>query len=236
MSTRQTLGHSCATPTRSQSKTKQGEMEDPTNGCATETQCDLHHGLFAGGGGPGIGLPVLGRVCPALAVGLASKRTMVGSGSPVDTKASAAESLSSVSGNWKRSARILFVLCAAKLLMNGFFARLLILEAGKRAVGREPSLQGLPESVTSVPKWWTQFGQGDDQHQNLAEGTPSRWRLITRPRPASSSPCSAPVPTVSIRRPKPATTKRQVEDGLTAIKEAKARAAAGSSRGKGMPF
>ena len=52
------------------------------------------------------------------------------------------------------------MLCAAKLLMNGFFARLLILEAGKRAVGREPALHGLPESVTSVPKWWTQFRPG----------------------------------------------------------------------------
>jgi hypothetical protein len=44
-----------------------------------------------------------------------------------------------------------------RMLTNGFFARMLILESGKRGDGQEPRLLDLPERVLSSAEWWENF-------------------------------------------------------------------------------
>jgi hypothetical protein len=44
-----------------------------------------------------------------------------------------------------------------RMLTNGFFARMIILECGKRSPGQEPSIQALPGRVLQTAKWWAEF-------------------------------------------------------------------------------
>jgi len=44
-----------------------------------------------------------------------------------------------------------------RMLTNGFFARMLILESGKRSKGQEPSIRDIPERAFSTAKWWSEF-------------------------------------------------------------------------------
>lgn len=46
------------------------------------------------------------------------------------------------------------------MLIDGFFSRLIILEAGQRGVGQEAIAKELPESVLRVAKWWKEFSLG----------------------------------------------------------------------------
>jgi len=47
-----------------------------------------------------------------------------------------------------------------RMLTNGFFARMLILECGSRGKGQEPSIQDLPASILETAKWWADFHPG----------------------------------------------------------------------------
>lgn len=47
-----------------------------------------------------------------------------------------------------------------RMLTNGFFARMVILECGKRGKGQEPSIRELPDSVVATAKWWSDFRAG----------------------------------------------------------------------------
>ena len=47
-----------------------------------------------------------------------------------------------------------------RMLTNGFFARMLILECGRRGKGQEPSIRGLPEPVLETARWWAEFRPG----------------------------------------------------------------------------
>ncbi len=53
-----------------------------------------------------------------------------------------------------------------RMLTNGFFARMLILEAGQRGNGQEPSIRDLPPRVIETARWWTEFspGKGNLEH------------------------------------------------------------------------
>jgi len=53
-----------------------------------------------------------------------------------------------------------------RMLTNGFFARMLILEAGQRGAGQEPSIRDLPPRVIETARWWTEFspGKGNLEH------------------------------------------------------------------------
>jgi hypothetical protein len=53
-----------------------------------------------------------------------------------------------------------------RMLTNGFFARMLILESGPRSKGQEPSIRPLPPRVLAVAKWWADFcpGTGNLEH------------------------------------------------------------------------
>jgi hypothetical protein len=48
-----------------------------------------------------------------------------------------------------------------RMLTNGFFARMIILEAGERAPGQEPSIRDLPPRVLETAKWWAEFQPGE---------------------------------------------------------------------------
>ena len=48
-----------------------------------------------------------------------------------------------------------------RMLTNGFFARMIILEAGPRASGQEPAIRELPPRVLATAKWWADFRPGD---------------------------------------------------------------------------
>lgn len=56
-----------------------------------------------------------------------------------------------------------------RMLTNGFFARMLILEATQRGVGQEPSICELPPRVLETAMWWAGFRPGG----NLANSHPS---------------------------------------------------------------
>jgi len=47
-----------------------------------------------------------------------------------------------------------------RMLTNGFFARMIILEAGPRGTGQEPSIRDLPARVLATAKWWADYQPG----------------------------------------------------------------------------
>ena len=47
-----------------------------------------------------------------------------------------------------------------RMLTNGFFARMVIVEAGPRCEGQEPKIIELPPRVLETAKWWAAFGPG----------------------------------------------------------------------------
>ena len=47
-----------------------------------------------------------------------------------------------------------------RMLTNGFFARMLILEASQRGTGQEPAIRELPSRVLATAKWWADFRPG----------------------------------------------------------------------------
>ncbi len=53
-----------------------------------------------------------------------------------------------------------------RMLTNGFFARMLILESGPRSEGQEPSIRALPPRVRSTAHWWAQYRPGTGNLQN----------------------------------------------------------------------
>lgn len=48
-----------------------------------------------------------------------------------------------------------------RMLTNGFFARMIILECGKRSPGQEPRIEPLPARVLETAKWWADFRPGN---------------------------------------------------------------------------
>jgi hypothetical protein len=49
---------------------------------------------------------------------------------------------------------------SAKMLSNGFFARMLILEASKRGQGQEATVRDIPEPILKTAQWWANFKPG----------------------------------------------------------------------------
>jgi hypothetical protein len=47
-----------------------------------------------------------------------------------------------------------------RMLTNGFFARMMILECGERGPGQEPKIAEVPESILTVARWWADFKPG----------------------------------------------------------------------------
>lgn len=53
-----------------------------------------------------------------------------------------------------------------RMLTNGFFARMIILECGKRSPGQEPKILTLPPRVLETAKWWAEFRPGTGNLQD----------------------------------------------------------------------
>jgi hypothetical protein len=56
---------------------------------------------------------------------------------------------------------------SARLMTNGFLARLLILECGKRGTGRDDTNQPIPEAILEAARWWAEYRPGgnlDEEH------------------------------------------------------------------------
>jgi hypothetical protein len=47
-----------------------------------------------------------------------------------------------------------------RMLTNGFFARMLIVESGPRAIGQEPGIINPPASIIDTARWWSEFNPG----------------------------------------------------------------------------
>jgi hypothetical protein len=58
-----------------------------------------------------------------------------------------------------------------KMLDNGFFARMLIFETGKRGQGQDAVVCDLPASILETARWWVQFSPGE-QRGNLEQWHP----------------------------------------------------------------
>lgn len=55
-----------------------------------------------------------------------------------------------------------------RMLTNGFFARLNIIDVGKRGKGQTPgSARDLPEEILEIAKWWTEFEPGTGNFLNF---------------------------------------------------------------------
>jgi len=50
---------------------------------------------------------------------------------------------------------------SARMLTNGFFARMVVLEAGPRGEGQEPSIRDLPERLVETARWWADYQPGE---------------------------------------------------------------------------
>ncbi len=57
---------------------------------------------------------------------------------------------------------------SARLLTNGFLARLLILECRQRGAGRDDTERPIPDSILAAARWWADFRPGG----NLSEEHP----------------------------------------------------------------
>jgi hypothetical protein len=53
-----------------------------------------------------------------------------------------------------------------RMLTNGFFARMIILECGKRSSGQEPSILVLPSRILEIAKWWADSRPGTGNLQD----------------------------------------------------------------------
>ena len=53
-----------------------------------------------------------------------------------------------------------------RMLTNGFFARMIVLECGYRSPGREPNIRPLPERTVEIAKWWGDFRPGTGNLQD----------------------------------------------------------------------
>jgi len=75
-----------------------------------------------------------------------------------------------------------------RMLTNGFFARMIILEAGPRGMGQEPSIRDLPPRVLATAKWWADYQTGTGNLQDwhpvpaMIEHTAEAKRLLVETR------------------------------------------------------
>ncbi|QDU76919.1 hypothetical protein Pan97_39760 [Bremerella volcania] len=53
-----------------------------------------------------------------------------------------------------------------RMLTNGFFARMLIVESGPRSAGQEPGIIDPPASVMDAARWWSEFSPGTGNLEN----------------------------------------------------------------------
>ncbi|MCK6478105.1 MAG: DUF3987 domain-containing protein [Phycisphaerales bacterium] len=55
---------------------------------------------------------------------------------------------------------IFYEALSPKMLSNGFFARMLIFEAGRRGIGQDVDVHELPKAILKRARWWAEFKPG----------------------------------------------------------------------------
>lgn len=60
-----------------------------------------------------------------------------------------------------------------KMLSNGFFARMLVFEAGLRGVGQESVMQPLPDDIVETARWWANYRPGGRGNLGNEHPTPA---------------------------------------------------------------
>ena len=66
-----------------------------------------------------------------------------------------------------------------RMLTNGFFARMLIVESGPRSAGQEPGIIAPPASVMEAARWWAEFNPGAGNLDRLASPASGRGGMTT---------------------------------------------------------
>ncbi len=80
-----------------------------------------------------------------------------------------------------------------RMLTNGFFARMVILESGPRNKGQEPRIADLPPRVVETARWWADYrpGRGNLQEWHpvpaVVEATDDAMRLLIETREAAEA-------------------------------------------------
>jgi hypothetical protein len=80
-----------------------------------------------------------------------------------------------------------------RMLTNGFFARMLIVESGPRAIGQEPRRINPPASIIETARWWAEFNPGSGNLEafhpepRLVEATPQAQELLADARRMSET-------------------------------------------------
>jgi hypothetical protein len=82
-----------------------------------------------------------------------------------------------------------------RMLTNGLFARMIILEAGPRASGQEPDIRDLPPRVLETARWWADYNPGERRGSILdlfpvpaiVEQTPEAKGLLVDSRQAAEA-------------------------------------------------
>ncbi len=74
---------------------------------------------------------------------------------------------------------------SSRQLTNGFLARMLIVECGRRGEGREAVMRPIPPAILEAARWWAEFKPGDTAG-NLAEWHP---QPLVVPQTADATAC-----------------------------------------------
>ncbi len=74
-----------------------------------------------------------------------------------------------------------------RMLTNGFFARMIIVESGPRPKGQEPHIRNIPARILETARWWSQFRSGgnlDNWHPNpvVVEYAPEAQPILIEAR------------------------------------------------------
>ena len=84
-----------------------------------------------------------------------------------------------------------------RMLTNGFFARMLIVESGPRSVGQDPGIIDPPPRVIETARWWAEFCPGDGNLERfhpqprIVEVDDDARVLLTEARQASEAEYTA---------------------------------------------
>jgi hypothetical protein len=84
-----------------------------------------------------------------------------------------------------------------RMLTNGFFARMLIVESGPRSIGQEPGIINPPSRVMETAQWWAAFSPGTGNLErfhpvpSIVEADDDARTLLTEARQASEAEYTA---------------------------------------------
>ncbi len=86
-----------------------------------------------------------------------------------------------------------FAALSERMLTNGLFGRMLIIESGPRSVGQEPGIINPPPRVLETARWWSEFCPGTGNLERfhpvprIVEANAEARRLLTDARQASEA-------------------------------------------------